>query len=125
MPRICKDCGNYVHLYHDCTPKPAVFESSPASAGYGAEVLRRMDPRKCIRQAEKHRQRMNAALAPLNNKLTEFFNDENALVFYQIGDGWCLLFDDDRNTPVGDVDFDELFQMTPEDAIKYLTRREV
>jgi hypothetical protein len=85
----------------------------------------RMNPRKCINDAELHRKRMELALEPLNEKLAEFFDDCNSSIFYQPGDGWCLLFDHDRNVVVDEIDFDLLFSMSQQDAAEYLKHLEV
>ena len=79
----------------------------------------------CIRNAEKHRASMEAAISPLNEKLKKLFDDYNASVFYQPGDGWCVLFKDDHNVPVGDVDFDALFSMSKNDALEYLMKSSI
>jgi len=84
-----------------------------------------MNLRKCIENAEKHRLAMEKAIGPLNDKLAEFFDDCNSVVFYQSGDGWCLLFDHDRNVPVGEIDFNLLFSLNRNDAIKYLRERDI
>ncbi len=84
-----------------------------------------MNPRKCIESAEKHRTAMEKAIAPLNKKLAEFFDDYNCSVFCQLGDGWCVLFDHDRNAPVSEIDFNLLFSLSRNDAIKYLRERDI
>jgi hypothetical protein len=74
----------------------------------------------CISKAEKYRQQMDSAIEPLNLKLRELLDDDNATVFHQPGDGWCVLFADDHNAPVRGIDFDVLLQMHREEALNYL-----
>ena len=76
----------------------------------------------CISRAEKYRKQMNNAIEPLNMKLRELLGDGNASVFYQPSDGWCVLFSEDHNAPVGMVDFDALFQMPKDAALAYLAK---
>lgn len=79
-----------------------------------------MKPRSCITKAEKYRSQMEASVTPLNEALKELLGDDNATVFYQPGDGWCVLFAEDHNATVGAIDFDVLLKMNREDALEYL-----
>jgi hypothetical protein len=73
--------------------------------------------------AERHRQRCQNAIAPLRSALVVLLESDSVDVFYQPGDGWCILFGDDENAPVGSIDFTLLFEMSRDNAIAYLKGR--
>lgn len=75
---------------------------------------------KSIERAEKHRLLMEASLKPINKKLSTLLEDDNACVFYQSGDGWCILFGDALNAPAWRIDFAALLAMSKQDALEYL-----
>ena len=66
-------------------------------------------------------------LERINQKLSDFLDDHSACIFNQSGDGWVILSNSGlgTNTPVSSIDFDKLFKMTRDDAIKYLVNNAI
>lgn len=78
-----------------------------------------------LRRAEKHRQEMEKALAPINRALSLLFDDYNASVFYQPSDGWVILFDDDHSARLSAEEIDCLLSMSREHALEFLRGRSI
>jgi hypothetical protein len=76
--------------------------------------------------AIKHHEEMDAHLCSINVKLRQAIGDEVTL-HYQPGDGWCILFDniESYNAPISPSELEELFVMTKEDAIAFLTSKSI
>lgn len=78
-----------------------------------------------LNTAETARARMEAALAPVNKRLSALLEDSNASVFYQHGDGWVVLFDGDHNAPLWTMDIDKLLTLGKDEALAYLRERSI
>lgn len=75
--------------------------------------------------AESYRKDMQRNLDAVNKKLIKLLGDDNASVFYQSSDGWCILFDGECNAPLDAIDIDELLAMDKDEVLDYLRRRQI
>ena len=78
-----------------------------------------------IKRANHAHDQMLKALVQVNKQLVALLGDNNASVFYQPSDGWCVLWGNDRNTPTAFIDIDKLLGMDRDSALTYLAANQV
>jgi hypothetical protein len=85
-----------------------------------------MNVKRHFEKAIQFRVEMESHLDAINTKLRQSFGDEITL-FYQAGDGWCILFDENANfnAMVSPSELEQLFAMTKENAIAFLKSKSI
>lgn len=73
-------------------------------------------------KAMYYQSKTDELLYPINSTL-ESLLQQTAFLLHQTGDGWCIVFDDDKNAPVTVDELGELVCMSKDDALNFLRNR--
>lgn len=78
-----------------------------------------MKPSEIIRSVEKLRIKTQSTLRPLEERLSSHLG-KDVYIVHQPSDGWCVLFNDDKISPLCFLSIERLLGETQEEALTLL-----